>query len=251
MSRQYVKLASSKIIFDGNSITEGYGLASGAASISAQVSAQLINQKIFGASIVNVAVGGQTCAQMIADGSSQVAPLHEKGRDCILVANEGGNDIYSGLSAAQAFQNFRDYCLLRRSEGFYVLVWSAPNRNNGFISNPTGDPTAYQSALLDFNNKLASGWKEFADTYMDTRKHFPYVPEANFPGAGGFWFPDCVHPSATGNAMLAAKLIEHLKLIPIRKKINTYGNYLSSSPNLFRGGGPGGGDRGKRMSGNN
>jgi lysophospholipase L1-like esterase len=218
MSRQYVKLASSKIIFDGNSITEGSGSGAGAANISAQVSAQLIAQKILGVSIVNIGVGGQTCAQMIADGSSQIAPLLEAGRDCILVANEGGNDIYFGATAAQAFQNIRDYCLLRRSEGFYVLVWSCPYRNNGFSSNPTGDPTAYQAALLDFNNRLANGWKEFADAYMDTRKHFPYAPTANYPGDGGFWFPDCVHPSATGNAIIAAKLIEHLK-IPIRKKV--------------------------------
>jgi lysophospholipase L1-like esterase len=214
MSRQYVKLASSKIVFDGNSITEGAGSGAGAANISAQVSAQLIAQKIFGVSVVNLGVGGQTCAQMIDDGSSQVAPLREAGRDCIIVANEGGNDIYFGATAAQAFQNIRDYCLLRKSEGFYVLVWSCPNRNNGFSSNPSGDPSAYQAALLDFNNKLAAGWKEFADGFMDTRKHFPYIPEANFPGAGGFWFPDCVHPSATGNAIIAAKLIEHLKLIP-------------------------------------
>ncbi len=214
MSRQYVDLRSAKIIFEGNSITEGVGSGAGAANISAQVSAQLIAQKIFGVSVVNIGVGGQNCAQMIADGSSQVAPLREAGRDCIVVVNEGGNDIYGGATAAQAFQNIRDYCLLRRSEGFYVLVWSCPNRNNGFSTDPTGDPTAYQAALLDFNNRLARGWKEFADVFMDTRRHFPYAPTANFPGNGGFWFPDCVHPSATGNAIIAAKLLEHLKLIP-------------------------------------
>jgi lysophospholipase L1-like esterase len=214
MSRQYVQLSSAKIIFDGNSITEGSGSGAGAANISSQVAAQLIAQKIFGASIVNLGVGGQTCAQMIADGSSQVAPLLEAGRDCIMVVNEGGNDIYFGATAQQAYQNMRDYCLLRRSEGFYVLVWSCPNRNNGFSADPGGSPVAYQAALLDFNNRLERGWKEFADAFMDARRHFPYAPEANFPGNGGFWFPDCVHPSATGNAIIAAKLIEHLKLIP-------------------------------------
>ena len=217
MSRQYVKLASSKIIFDGNSITEGSGSGAGAANISAQVSAQLIAQRIRGVSIVNIGAGGQTCAQMITDGSTQIPPLYENGRDNIIVVSEGGNDIYVGATAAQAFQNMRDYCLLRRSEGFYVLVWSCPNRNNGFSTDPTGDPAAYQAALLDFNNRLERGWKEFADAFMDTRKHFPYAPTANFPGNGGFWFPDCVHPSATGNAIIAAKLVEHLKLIP--KKI--------------------------------
>jgi lysophospholipase L1-like esterase len=218
MSRQYVKLASSKIVFDGNSLTEGASTGAGAANISTQVSTQLIAQKIFGVSIVNVGVGGKTCAQMIADASTQVAPLFEAGRDNIIVVNEGGNDIYFGATAQQAFQNMRDYCLLRRSEGFYVLVWSAPKRNNGFSANPSGDPSGFQSALLDFNNRLASGWKEFADAFMDTREHFPYAPEANYPSNGGFWFPDCIHPSATGNAILAAKIIECLKLIPVRKR---------------------------------
>jgi lysophospholipase L1-like esterase len=225
MSRRYVDLRSSKIIFDGNSLTEGASTGAGAANISSQVSSQLINRGIRGVSIVNVGVGGQNCAQMIVDGSSQVAPLREAGRDNIVVVNEGGNDIYFGATAAQAFQNIRDYCLLRRAEGFYVLVWSCLHRNNGFSSNPTGDPSGFQAALLDFNNRLERGWKEFADAYMDTRKHFPYIPEANFPDNGGFWFPDCVHPSATGNAILAAKLIEHLKRIPQRQ-------FIYQSPSL-------------------
>jgi lysophospholipase L1-like esterase len=216
MSRQYVKLTAAKIIFDGNSITEGIDLGTGDASIWGQVGAQLIAQKIFGASIVNISVSGQTCAQMIADGSSQISPLYENGRDNIIIANEGGNDIYFGATPAQALQNMRDYCLLRQSEGFYVLVWSCLHRNQGFFANPP-DVSGYQAALLDFNNRLERGWKEFADGFMDSRKHFPYIPEANSPGNGGFWFPDCVHPSATANAILAAKLIEHLKVIPIKK----------------------------------
>ncbi len=218
MSRQYVKLASSKIIFDGNSITNGELSGSGAANIPSQVTAQLALQKIPGVSVVNVAVGGQTCAQMIADGSSQVAPLREVGRDCILVVNEGGNDISFGATPQQAFENIRNYCLLRRSEGFYVLIWDCPFRHNS----PSGFYTAaaYKQALIDFNALVRSGWKKFADAYMDTRKHFPYVPDNDYTGAlnGGFWFPDCVHPSATGNAIIAAKLVEHLKLIPLKKQ---------------------------------
>lgn len=219
MSRQYVKLASSKIIFDGNSITNGELTGAGAANIPNQVAAQLALQKIPGLSVVNVAVGGQTCAQMIADGSSQVAPLREAGRDCILVVSEGGNDISFGATPQQAFQNIRDYCLLRRSEGFYVLIWDCPFRHNS----PSGFYTAaaYKQALIDFNALVRSSWKEFADAYMDTRRHFPYVPDNDYTGAlnGGFWFPDCVHPSATGNAIIAAKLVEHLKLIPIRRRV--------------------------------
>lgn len=216
MPRQYVKLASSKIVFDGNSITEGHADGSGAANLSSQVAAQLAFQKIAGVSIVNLGVGGQTCAQMIADASTQVASLREVGRDCILVVNEGGNDISFGSTPLQAFDNIRNYCLLRRSEGFYVLAWDCLFRNNS----PSGFYTSagYKQALVDFNELVRGRWKEFADAYMDARRAFPYVPDNDYTGAlnGGFWFPDCVHPSATANAILAARLIEHLKFIPKR-----------------------------------
>jgi lysophospholipase L1-like esterase len=216
MPRQYVKLASSKIVFDGNSITAGDGGGAGDASVSSQVGAQLASQKVPGVSIVNVAVGGQTCAQMIADGSTQVAPLREVGRDCILVVNEGGNDISFGSTPQQAFDNIRNYCLLRRSEGFYVLIWDCLFRNNS----PSGFYTAaaYKQALVDFNELVRGRWKEFADAYMDARRALPYVPDNDYTGAlnGGFWFPDCIHPSASANAIIAAKLIEHLKFIPKR-----------------------------------
>lgn len=215
---RWATLNSARICLDGNSITAGNNYGDINDSLSNQMIHQFSKQGIKGVSVVNYAVGGQTCAQMIADASQTIGAQFNPSRNNFLIVNEGGNDITFGATPQQAFDNLKQYCMLRRSEGYYVLVWDCLFRHNpanGFYT-----IAQYKQALIDFNFLVRSNWKDFADAYMDSRKEFPFVPLNDYTGAlnGGFWFPDCIHPGATLTALLAIRLIEYLKKIPDKTK---------------------------------
>lgn len=211
----FATLNSARIVMDGNSITAGNNYGSDPEStIGKQIIHQLKAEGVLGLTLNEFAVGGQTCAQMINDGSQTIGASLDRSRNNFLIANEGGNDIAFGATPKQAFDNFRNYCLLRKSEGYYVLAWDCLFRSNSPSIYTTAD---YNQALIDFNRLLQNGWKEFAHGFMDARKAFPHAPLSVYsPGVldGGFWFPDNIHPSATANGIIASKLIQRLKQIP-------------------------------------
>lgn len=210
-----------QLIFDGNSVTAPdvlYGHGDDAL-IAQQVKYQLSLQKI-NVDILNLAVAGQTGAQMIADASATIGAIRQRHRAEIVVVNEGGNDILFGASPEQAFQNTRNYCLLRRSEGYYILVWSCLDRQQ-IPTSPPDTQAGYAAKIAAYNDLLKNGWHEFADQFIDIRAELPQIVGDGLPynaqNTHGFWLPDAVHPSATANALIAAKIAAYLRIIPERK----------------------------------
>jgi lysophospholipase L1-like esterase len=209
-----------RLLFDGNSITASdlYGHGNDA-RIPEQVQYQLAHRNI-NIEILNLAVAGQTGAQMIADASATIGAIRQRHRAEIVVVNEGGNDILFGATPEQAFQNTRNYCLLRRSEGYYLLVWSCLDRQQ-IPTSPPDTQAGYAAKIAAYNDLLKNGWHEFADQFIDIRAELPQIVGDGLPynaqNTHGFWLPDAVHPSATANALIAAKIAAYLRIIPERK----------------------------------
>jgi hypothetical protein len=129
-----------QVIFDGNSLTRGYG-----ASTSNDYPSQTL--RLLGSQWTgqNFGVDGQTTAQMASDAATQIDPLYNTTNYAqnVLVAWEVTNDLYFGGDATNAYNRFVSYCQARRAAGFKVVVLTVLPRSNG--STPTSFETSRQT----------------------------------------------------------------------------------------------------------
>ena len=201
----YLDLRGIKIVCDGNSITAGIGETPWPDQLKFMLSKVGIN-----CDFVNVAVSGQTTIDMVTRAPTFVDSAYDKTRDNILIAKEGGNHILLlNVTAQQAYQSFRDYCIHRRSLGFYVVVLDSFKRSD---TPGWGTNTAFEARLVEYNFLLRQNWRDFADAYVDVRKLCPQIEPLNQ------YMPDGLHPSGAGQALIAAGLISVLKKIPKRER---------------------------------
>jgi hypothetical protein len=160
----YSNYSNAIIVCDGNSITAG-------ASIGYAWPTQLKIRSPFidlGCSILNVAVGGQTTAQMVADAVPQVDSLYDKTKDCILIAWEIGNDLYFGATVETACANFQKYCFDRKAAGWRVIAITVCDRIHP-SGTPGGDTgSQYKTKILLANTWLRGNWQSFADALIWT-----------------------------------------------------------------------------------
>jgi lysophospholipase L1-like esterase len=185
LSPPLLKLSDSDLVIDGNSLFN-YLLQPANASIYATLGAS-------DRSKINLAVGGQTSAQMLADAATQVDPLLRADRK-ILIAWELTNSLYFGATPTQAQQDFEAYCSARKLAGWKIVVLTTLPRNQA----PTvGTIAQYNSNLDIVNSWLRSNYKRFADSLVDVRL-IPHLLDATNAAI----FYDGIHLSALGYSYL-------------------------------------------------
>jgi lysophospholipase L1-like esterase len=223
-------LQGSNIVIDGNSIsTEDFSVGAG---IPRQLQHCLgmrgVNTIVNGydgvSGLVAIPVSGQSTRNMIGDrltgiptaaggeASIEVDGRLSASRPNICIAFELTNDLlYYGTGEANRVElcrtNMRNYCKLRKSAGWYVVVMGGTPRGNGYNPGGTTNPALYESDSLALDRRIEATYQEFADLWFDTRK---MVPEFNQDTLSLYCPTDGVHPSAYGCGIIASRLADFL-----------------------------------------
>jgi hypothetical protein len=138
--------------------------------------------------ILNFAVPSQTTQQMAADAVTQIDTRKPAPPAAFIVIPwEIGNDIYSGQTAQQAYENYRDYCLARQAAGAKVIAITVCDRNQ---STPGGlNPTQFRAEIAAANALLTANYSSFADALVNSND-VPALADASN-------FSDGIHPDGT------------------------------------------------------
>lgn len=139
------------LIFDGDSITEGFGLTVPPdIRLPEQVTALLTYATD---TTYNVAVGGQTAAQRTSAIASAVLPkFRNNGAPQVVIFWAGTNDLYFGASAATTYANIKAYCETVRASkpNAYIIVLDILPRSN------SGTPGTFEASRQTVNASLAA-----------------------------------------------------------------------------------------------
>lgn len=159
------------------------------AQVSAHLSAPAVR--------ANVSTGGQTLAQMITDGPTQVDALFRSANmHNVCVIWGGTNDMFFGASGATAYSRIVTYCQARRAAGFGVVVLTALPRSD------SGTPGGYEAERLAFNASVRSNWATFADALSDIALD-SRIGDAGDETNATYFQGDLVHLNSTGTQIAA------------------------------------------------
>lgn len=191
-------LAERVIVFSGNSIVAGQGVSQGTEDFPS-LALTLVNTPAawkkphFRA--YNVGIGGQSTTQMlIGDPVSVDRKLSEYHSANVVVLCEGGNDLHYGASAATALANLIAAYTARRAAcpGAIVGVTTILPR-----SSPATPPT-FNADRATVNAGLVAA---LGSNVIDFAGNATMGPDA--ASENPTYYPDKVHPSAAGHAILA------------------------------------------------
>jgi lysophospholipase L1-like esterase len=199
-------LRGANIVVDGNSIsTQGYATLGWPQSMRQMLAAQ-----DYQTTVVSYAVSGQSTGDMIRDASAQIDPLLRSDRvSNILIVFEGTNDLYfydlsTANRVALAKQNIRDYCRLRQSAGWFVVLITSSPRANGYPPGTT-NPAQYEADMLALDAAIRADYREYADLLFNFRQHLP-----TFTASAPYTVADNVHPNEYGCGLIASRLAQFL-----------------------------------------
>lgn len=134
------------VLCDGNSLTAGSGAE------TAGYPAQLETLLGAGWSVSQIGVGGQMTGSMLMDADTQADALYDaSASQNILIAWEGTNDLYNGLSPGQSARRMRDYVLRRRHAGWQKVYTMAVLSR----SDPS-TPATFNTSRATYNSTLAT-----------------------------------------------------------------------------------------------
>lgn len=201
------------LVFDGDSLTEGYGLTIPPdAKYPDQVVAPLgyaVDQ------LWNVAVGGQTAANRTSAAPTVVDPKYKtNGAPQIVIFWAGTNDLYFGTSAATTYARIVAYATARKAAGWRVVLLTILPRSN--IGTPAGFEVARQSVndslLTDFSTATGEAGIWTGAAYADYLVHVG--GDSTIGDAGdennATYYADTIHPTAAGHAIMASIIIAAL-----------------------------------------
>lgn len=180
---------SAKIVFDGDSRTEGYGATKNRPWVKRLVSG--LSQPAY---ITNMGVAGQTLATMAANVALRVAGQYDASREknIVVLAGAGINDITAGRTDTQVQADFITY-MNGLNANQLVVCATIPKHND---HNATQD--GYRTA---FNSWLSANWATYADRFIDLAA----APEfATYPSS--YWY-DGVHFTDLGHAVWEANFL--------------------------------------------
>lgn len=221
-------LNGANIVWDGNSIsTEDYSIGAGIPRQLQQILAGYgINTIVNGynglTGLVPIPVSGQTTRNMIGDTTSGT-PTGPGGDACtevdsrlspsrfnICVAFELTNDLlYYGIAEPNrvdlARDNIRNYCKLRKSAGWYVIVMGGTPRTIAAVTGMT--QAVHEADRLALDRRIEATYQEFADLWFDTAK---LVPEYNISTLSLYCPGDGVHPLAYGCGIVASRMADFM-----------------------------------------
>jgi lysophospholipase L1-like esterase len=183
-----------RIIFDGNSLTRGYG-ASDAAHSYPSVCFTLLSGYDFGG---NCGVDSQTTTQMTADGVAQIDPriinpfTNTVLEGSVVVAFEGTNQAANGTPVATNIANFKTYCQARRNAGAIVVAGTWPK--NGYYP-------ALDADRLTYNAEITNGAN--IGVYWDAVVNFDSDARLMNPANATYFQGDQLHYTDAGYAVIA------------------------------------------------
>jgi lysophospholipase L1-like esterase len=187
------------LVFDGDSISAGWGAAPGHGLDAHVVSA-------FGdaAQVHNVAVGGRPVSECLTLYPQLLPPLFAaSARANVIVFHAGDNDIAQGRNASQTYAAFTAYVAAAHAQKWKVVV-STEMRRPDFHLAQAAQLNAY-NLLLQRNTAHADAVVNFdADARIADLSHRKDL---------ALFSPDGIHPSDGGYAILAAMLVPAVKQV--------------------------------------
>lgn len=134
----------------------------------------------------NVATGGNTTENILAQGANEVDSKFEAGKSNRVFVLIGVNDLLdaSSRTAAATHENLKQWCLDRKAKGWAVSV----------LTLPLSDGLADATKVVDYNALIRANWTDYADEMIDV------AADSRFQTAtSSTWFnADNLHLSATG-----------------------------------------------------
>lgn len=190
-AKRPIDWANTHIVVDGNSLARW-----NTPSTTWLSQCLALDPARFTGSTANYGVNGQTLSNMSSDYIAQVRADKRVGKTNILFVQECtnqfdvANDTQTGVKAKLA-----SYCNLARADGFKVIVVTAYDFLK--VLPATQLPTTRQN-LLDINIWIRQNWQNFADGLIDAQQDKTFANAENLS-----IFPDGVHPTPAGNALMA------------------------------------------------
>ena len=177
------------IVFDGGSILGG--LRSAGDEAPPARSLELIPHTV--ASFLSITQAAKI-VDMLQQASTEVDVHYDPEGDAnVCVAMPGGSDLASGSGVEDLLEGTRQYCAERRAAGFSVVVVTLL---------PRLDPD-FEAARLEFNERLRTHWREFADGLADVGADSRIGDTLDCYDLR-YYLPDAEHPNAAGNAVMAS-----------------------------------------------
>jgi hypothetical protein len=151
----------------------------------------------------NVAVSGQTTAQMLSDESTLDTLDNLNGYKNIIHVWEGSNELFFGADAFTTYTNLVNYCLHRKAAGFTVIIATLSPRIYA------GTPITQEADRLTVNANIRSNWRTFADALSDI---------GGDPIVGNYayclnttYFTDGCHFAPAGNMIIAGVVTKAIR----------------------------------------
>jgi lysophospholipase L1-like esterase len=178
---------SGLLVFDGCSLVSDTGV-----SPSQRMPDQVLTSLRWSWDYYNLAVGGQTTAEMLADAATQVDPKYRSDLEHnICVVWEGTNDLAKGATAQAAYDNLVTYCQGRRAAGYKVVIVTILPRGL----------TGFNEARNTVNASLRENLSTFADAIADPASDDRIGDDDDY--ADVTYYRDGVHMTAAGYAIVA------------------------------------------------
>jgi acyl-CoA thioesterase-1 len=181
--------ATTRVLFLGDSLTEGSGVAKSAA-YPALVEAKLKAKGHADVECVNAGVGGSTTASAL---SRLRWHLNAKDKPAVLVLALGGNDGLRGLDVKVARQSLVDTIRLAKDKGLKVLLagmMMPPNYGKEYTE-------AFKQMYVDVAKEEAVG-------------RIPFLLEG-VAGDPSLNLPDGIHPNEKGYRIVAETVLRYLE----------------------------------------
>jgi lysophospholipase L1-like esterase len=211
-------------IFDGDSMTTGYGADTGY-DYPSQV------QGLLGltATYQNLGVPGQTVLQMSNDASTQIDIEYSDSRTINILTLLGGVNDLAGSpprqDATTTYNRIVDYCQNRRAAGFKVIV------NTILPQSATVGPVDYEMSRQIINSLIRTNWPTFADGISDI------ASDTRIGDAGDSedttYYADKIHMTNVGYGIVASYVTAAINKI-IRPVASTIGAPTILSSNSIR-----------------
>lgn len=140
------------VVFSGSSTTDGTGTTLNRGY--PQVAASKLSPR---ARVAVAGLGGETSANANAHYPTYIAPMfNPANRRNILSIQLISNDLSSGLTGLQCYNNLVDYCTTARATGWKIVVSTTLCRSSISVSE-----------WNDVNSRVRAGWTSFADGLAD------------------------------------------------------------------------------------
>ena len=203
-------MTQGSLVFHGDSITRGFGVPVGS-DYPAQTISILGIEKY---SWLNYGVDGQTMLQMIANAPALVDPQFAAGYRYKLTAFAGTNDIaLSGVTGTVAYNRNVTYGTARKGVGWkLILIDMLPRNQSGFEA----ERTTFNGLLAaDFPTNVSSIFYT-GGAYADVLIRISLDTDMGQAGdeLDLTWYSDGIHPTAAGDAKIAAYVAAAQALIP-------------------------------------